>query len=290
MARLPNLLAALVTPFTEDGTIDATAHRTNIRILWEQGLRGFVIGGSTGEGPYLAAGERRELVALARAELGGAGYLLCGICGESTAAALAQTAEAVAGGADGVLVMTPTTLIRGRHDLVAAYFRQVADRSPVPLFVYTVPSVTGYALPVETVTELSRVENVVGVKDSSGDPDRAGALRAGAAEGFHIMVGSSRAIAAARARGADGAITASSNYAAPLVQRVVDQEPGTQDLLTALVSAVETHGIPGTKAAAELMGLQAGWPRRPLQPVTKEVRHELRAELTRLGMEPARFP
>jgi dihydrodipicolinate synthase/N-acetylneuraminate lyase len=283
MNRPPNLLPALVTPFTEDGTIDAAAHSFNVHTLWAQGVRGFLIGGSTGEGPYLDAGERTELVALARAELGDEAHLLCGVSGESTAQAVAQTAEAVAGGADGVLVMTPTTLIRGRDDLVFAHFREVAERSPLPLFVYTVPNVTGYSLPVETITELSRVEGIVGVKDSSGDPDRAGAVRAGVDEGFIIMIGSSRAIAATRARGADGAITASSNYAAALAQQVVDGEPGAQELLTTLVSIVEPNGIPGTKAAAEVMGLRAGWPRRPLRPVEEPVRREIAAGLARPG-------
>lgn len=283
MNRPPSLLPALVTPFTEDGTIDAAAHSFNVRTLWDQGVRGFLIGGSTGEGPYLDAGERTELVALARTELGDDAYLLCGVSGESTAQAVAQAAEAVAGGADGVLVMTPTTLIRGRDDLVFAHFREVAQRSPLPLFVYTVPNVTGYSLPVETINELSRVEGIVGVKDSSGDPDRAGALRAGADAGFVIMIGSSRAITATRARGADGAITASSNYAAALAQQVVDGEPGAQKLLTTLVSIVEPNGIPGTKAAAEVTGLRAGWPRRPLRPVDEPVRRQIAAGLARPG-------
>lgn len=283
MNRLPSLLPALVTPFTEAGGIDAAAHTFNVRTLWDQGVRGFLIGGSTGEGPYLETSERAELVALARAELGADAYLLCGISGESTAQAVAQTAEAGDGGADGVLVMTPTTLVRGRHDLVSAHFREVAERSPLPLFVYTVPNVTGYSLPIEIITELSRVDGIVGVKDSSGDPNRTGELRAGVADGFSIMIGSSRAIAATRARGADGAITASSNYAAPLAQQVVDGVPGAQETLTALVSIVEPNGIPGTKAAAETMGLKAGYPRRPLRPLAEPVRREIAAGLARFA-------
>jgi len=284
MRRPPSLLSALVTPFAGDGSLDTAAHRFNLRTLSEGGVRGFLLGGSTGEGPYLEPGERSELMSQARAELGDSTYLLCGVAAESLWQAVAQIDEAVTGGADAALVVTPTSLVRGRHDLVAAFFREIAVASPLPIFLYTVPNVTGYTLPVETIIDLSHASGIVGVKDSSGEPDRAGAIRAGAPDDFLIMIGSSRAIATGREQGAHGAITASSNYAARLVQRVVDGEPGTQELLTPLVAHIEPNGVPGTKVAAELTGLRVGVLRRPLLPVDPEIARDIAAALG----EPAR--
>jgi len=283
MRRPPSLLPALVTPFAGDGSLDTAAHRFNLRTLSEGGVRGFLLGGSTGEGPYLEPGERSELMSQARAELGDSTYLLCGVAAESLWQAVAQIDEAVTGGADAALVVTPTSLVRGRHDLVAAFFREVAVASPLPIFLYTVPNVTGYTLPVETIIDLSHASGIVGVKDSSGEPDRAGAIRAGAPDDFLIMIGSSRAIAAGREQGAHGAITASSNYAARLAQSVVDGEPRAQELLTLLVAHIEPHGVPGTKVAAELTGLRVGVLRRPLLPVDPEIARDIAAALGELA-------
>ncbi len=80
-----------------------------------------------------------------------------------------QVQEAADAGADSVLVMTPTTLARGRDDAVLRFYRTIADMSPLPVYLYSVPGVTGYNLPIELVWRLSRHEKVVGMKDSSGD-------------------------------------------------------------------------------------------------------------------------
>ena len=214
---LPRTLPALVTAFDDDGELDERAHRSNVSTLADRGVRGFVLAGSTGEGPYFDPGEHLRLVAMTRDELGSAMPIVCGIAGESTRAALDQIREAVAGGADAVLVVTPTTLARGRSPAVVRHYELVADASPVPVLLYSVPAVTGYELPLEAVEAAAEHSNVIGMKDSGADVTRVDALGSLIGGGFVMYAGASRAVFDSMSRGASGAITASGNYASALV-------------------------------------------------------------------------
>ncbi|MCJ7725147.1 MAG: dihydrodipicolinate synthase family protein, partial [Acidimicrobiia bacterium] len=266
----PRLMPALITPFTESGEIDLDAHASNVATLADRGIPGFLIAGSTGEGPYLEPGERRRLIETARAAAPHA-YLMGGVGAESLRGALTQATEAAEGGADAVLAMTPTSLVRGRDALVGGFYRDVADRSPLPVFLYSVPKLTGYELPTEVVADLSSHPAVAGMKDSGGQPVRIPALLEGAAGEFDLYAGATPALSLSIAAGARGGITASSNYAYGLALAVVEAasaSPGdaaaAQARLTRVATAVERHGIAGVKAAAALIGLQAGSLRRPL--------------------------
>ncbi len=201
MRTPPRVMPALVTPFTADGELDLESHRHNLRTLAAEGINGFLIAGSTGEGAYLEPGEREELLRTARHELGRRPFLLGGVVAETERAARAQLAEVAAGGADGALVITPTTLVRNRHPLVKRFYTDLADDAPVPLMLYSVPSYTAYPLPTEVAVELSAHPAIVGMKDSGGDPVRMGDLVAGCTDGFFLFCGSSAALSQAVAAG-----------------------------------------------------------------------------------------
>jgi len=271
----PPVMPALITPFAADGVIDERAHRSNVTVLRARGVRGFLIGGSTGLGPYLDPGERAVLVGAARDELGDDGFLLGGVAGQAVAQAARQCEELAGAGADAALVLTPTLLLRGNHALVAAFFTAVADRSPLPLFLYTVPAVTGYELPIDTAVDLARHPNIVGMKDSGGDVERIPPIL-DAVSAFHIYTGASRSVHDATRNGADGAITASSNYAADLVVKA-RTDAAAQERLTTVSGSVEAYGVPGTYAAAELSGLTPGALRAPLRPLDPASREHVRS-------------
>lgn len=266
MTMPPRTLPALVTPFAGDGAIDEDAHRHNLTTMAGNGVEGFIIAGSTGHGPYLVPGERGVLTRVARETLGAEVYLSCGVQAESIAQAMQQIGEAESGGADTALVMTPTTLIRGNHDKVAAFYERLADASPLPLFMYSVPATTGYQLPIETAAELAKHPNIVGLKDSGAEANRVVPLADAIAGGFIAMAGSSNVVNEFLLHGAHGAITASGNYAAELVSEALDNEYA-QEQLTHLAAAVERFGLAGTYAAAEATGLIPGAMRAPLQPL-----------------------
>lgn len=269
-------MPAIITPFDDNQELDLDAHRHNLSFLGGLGYEGFVLGGSTGEGPLLEPGERRKLVSASREGAGDA-YLLCGINAETNRRAMSQITEAAEGGADAALVLTPTTLSRNRTNFVTAFFQEVADQSPLPVFLYSVPVVTAYSLPQEAVWELALHPNVVGMKDSSGDAIRIQRLLAGLPDNFALYNGSAHSVTLTLAAGAHGVILAAANYVPRLGLEVVaaalETPPGDmkmQHRLTAANDGVARYGIPGVKAAAEMVGLRAGRCRAPLQPVSEE--------------------
>ena len=273
-------MPALVTALDDEGEIDVDAHIGNIGVALDVGAGGVLIGGSTGEGPYLEPGERSKLITSARKEFPDL-VIVAGVFAESMRQAERQICEAADAEADALLVVTPTTLVRGRRESVVDYFESVADTSPLPVFLYTVPNVTGYELPCESVAELAGHHNIIGMKDSGGDTTRLEAIAQIMDESFIVYAGSSRALEDSVERGAYGAITASANYAFVTVASAVAGDSDAQDRLASLVSVVEPHGVPGTKFAASLIGMTPGPARKPLPAVSEEAKSEIRGALQR---------
>ena len=287
---MPTVMPAMVTPFDRDGEIDLEAHRHNVGHLAAAGLSGFLIAGSTGEGPYLEPGERGTLVTAARDE-SAAAFLLCGISAETVRQALTQIEEAFEADADAVLVVTPTTVARGRDAEIEGFYLDVADSSPLPVCLYTVPGVTGYELPVDSIRRISTHAGIVAIKDSGGNPARIGELEGTVGEPFDMFIGASRAVATGLDAGAYGAITASANYAWPILTHLVPAKKANsptvgahQEALDALTATIEPMGLPATKAAAGMVGLREGLPRRPLRPLQRSRHAVVAAALRKAGL------
>ena len=290
MRPLPHTMPALITPFSRSGELDLTAHRHNATRMWDLGLRGALIAGSTGEGPYLEPGERRSLIAAAR-DASPRSFLLCGIHAETVRSAIAAMHEAGEGGADAVLVVTPATLIRHRPDLIEAFFVEITEAAPLPVLLYSVPKVTGVELAESSVASLSSHPRIVGMKDSGGDPIRSSRLVRAAPDDFRLYTGATAAVSLSVAGGAHGAITASANYAPRLVRdtvlaarRSLRAAEALQSRLSVLSTAIETHGIPAVKYAAGRVGFSAGHSRAPLISPPPEVMRIVRRAMTTAGL------
>lgn len=271
----PRYLVALITPFDADGELDLGAHRHNLSTLWKAGIEGFVLGGSNGEGPYLEPGERARLIDVAR-DAAPEAYLMCGIMAESVRAGIAQVEEAA--DADSLLVLTPTTLTRNRLDAVERYFTAIADESPLPVALYSVPNTTAFNLPEESVVRLSEHPNIFGMKDSSGDPVRMQRLLAATPGDFVLWSGSSQALTLILTAGAHGSITGSGNYVPRLVLDTLNlaienpvEARQLQEKLSAISQIVESRGIPAVKVASKVAGLEPGIPRAPLVPPSEDI-------------------
>ena len=281
MSDLPRALPALITAMHPDGAIDVDGHRHNIATMSDRGARGVLLAGSTGEGPYLEPGERRILIEAAR-EVDQEMAIICGVHAESTREALRAVEECAP--ADLVLVVTPTSLVRGRADAVEQFYRDVADASPIRLLLYSVPSVTGWELPTESVEVLAAHPSIVGMKDSGGDPSRITELGSTIEQGFVIYAGASRALAESSRRGAWGAITASANYALADVSLAARGDDQAQRRLTQLSTAVERHGLSGSKVAAASTGLAAGPARLPVLPLSDAAVEDVESALRNMGV------
>ena len=267
----PQIMPAIVTPFDESGDLDLASHRHNVAFLAGDGVEGFVLAGSNGEGPYLESGERNALIGATR-EAAPDAHVMVGVMAESVRQGISQLEEC--GEADTALVMTPTTLTRSRPAAVLGYFKHLIEASLVPVFLYSVPPSTAYSLEVDLVAELAILPKVAGMKDSSGDVVRLQALRNATPDDVILYSGSSPAMSGAIAVGCDGVITGSVNYCHRLVAEVVAaaSTPNAhsrklQARLSALSAAIDGRGVPGVKAAATVNGLRPGLPRLPLAPL-----------------------
>lgn len=281
----PTVMPALVTAFDDEGNLDLANHSYNVSMTLAAGTKGILVAGSTGEGPYLEEGERAAIVAASRRVDSGL-VILCGIFAESSRMAQVQVTEAVDGSADALLVVTPTTLLRGRAAWIVDYYEWIADMSPVPVFLYNVPAVTGYELDLESVAELAGHPNIAGMKDSGGDVTRLEHLASILSNEFIVFAGASRALADSFDRGAYGAITASSNYAFAVVDQAAAGDRDAQKQLLAATSVVEQHGVPGTKHAALLTGMRPGIARPPLPALGSEARRQIREAVAELITTP----
>lgn len=273
-ARVAGVLAAVSTPFDRvTGAVAEDALRTNIAALLADGLAGVVVAGSTGEAPLLDPDEVRRLVAVARDAVPRGRWLLAGTGAEATRQAVALSRAAGAEGADAVLVRPPGYFGAGLGPAqLAAYYRGVADASPVPVLVYNIPKFTRVAIPPAVLTLLAAHPNIAGVKDSSGDIDNFAAYRA-AVPGWSALVGSASLLFAALERGGDGSICAAACFAA---RRCADlfaafragdrgRAAALQEQITPLDRRIVAGlGAAGVKAAMAAAGLYGGPVRAPL--------------------------
>lgn len=288
---LQGIVPALTTPFAS-GAFDPDALRRNVLAFERAGVAGYLVLGSTGETVLLEAEERRLVLDTARAAVPAGRPLIAGVSAESTAAARRGVAQAADAGADAVLLGTPhyfRDLMTG--EAIAAHVRDVAADSPLPLLLYNVPKFTGLALPRSAVRDLSRLERVAGIKESSGDRDYLREVQGSAGPGFRVFCGAPGLVLEALAAGAAGAILAAANVLAePFVRIAALVAAGaTSEAERVLGEIAEParfiageHGVPGIKAAMDLRGLAGGAPRPPLRPVSDDVRAEIADRLAAL--------
>jgi 4-hydroxy-2-oxoglutarate aldolase len=284
-----------VTPFQPGGDLDLSAFAHNVRGHLEAGLDGIVVTGSTGEAALLDERERMSLVDAAREIVPRGRPLIVGTGAESTRMAQRLTRLAADHGADAVLVvaphyygakaMTPTAL--------RLHYTAIADSSPVPVLLYNIPKYMHFALAPQLVAELARHENILGIKDSSGDLELLAGYLQAQSDNFTVLTGNGSTFKQAVGLGARGGILAVSLFAAGLALDIframrdgsaaslAAAEQAQQRLTPPSNRIVGELGVPGVKAALDQIGLRGGAVRSPLLPLgvaeTAEVAQLLRA-------------
>jgi 4-hydroxy-2-oxoglutarate aldolase len=297
MTTLSGILAPVVTPFDADGEVDERAFASNIRAHLAAGVSGIVVTGSTGEAALLDDRERNVLVEVARREVTGGRTLLVGTGAESTRATIARTRAAAERGADAVLVVAPHYYGDAMTpDALQDHYERVADASPLPVLLYTIPKYMHFALPPDVVAQLARHENIVGMKDSSGDAGLFARYLESKSASFQVLTGSGVLYGEALRMGADGGILAVSLFAAELAFDVSRAREGgdvaaaevAQATLTPLAARiVGGMGVAGVKAAMDRVGLAGGAPRAPLRPLAPPARALLDELLRTAELAPA---
>ncbi len=288
------LLVPITTPFDPvTGAPAPVTLRANARTLLAAGAHGIVAGGSTGEAALLDEDEYGHVVEWLRDVVPEDRLLVAGAGRESTRATIAACQVAGDLGADAVLVRAPAYYGASLSSAALAdHFRHVADASPVPVLLYNIPKYTHVALSDQLLAALADHGNIAGAKDSSGDLRNFAAYRA-AAPHWAMLMGSGSHWYAALELGAAGGILALGNFAAPLAVEVwrafaAGDRPAAgavQERLTPLnKGTVGERGVPGVKAAMDLVGLTGGPVRPPLLDLASGERDAVAALLRDAGV------
>ena len=287
---------ALVTPFTATGAVDEKRFRALVERQIAAGVRLLVPCGTTGEAATMTAAEHERLIALTVETARGRAKVLAGAGSNATAATIDRARAARAAGADALLLVAPYYNKPSQAGL-AAHFRAVAhavgDR---PVVLYNVPGRTASNIAATTTLALAReVENIVGVKEASGDLAQIMAILRDRPAGFRVLSGDDAVTLPLIALGADGIVSVVSNETPDLMTNLTESAlrgewETARELHYRLLPLMEANFLesnPGpVKAALAAMGLLEEHFRLPLVPVQEQTRARVRAVLGPLGLLP----
>lgn len=293
--KLAGVLGPVVTTFDETtGELAPIPFRANVRAHLDAGLTGVVVAGSTGEAALLEEHERLRLLEWARAIVPDERWLIAGIGGESTRLTVRRAQEAAERGADAVLVVAPHYYgAQMTPEALATHFRCLADQSPLPVILYNIPKYVHFPLAAGLVHELAAHENVVGIKDSSGDLAQLGAYLEAQSERFTVLTGSGAGLYPAMEMGARGGVLAVGLFAAPIsvsLWRAFTSGDSAaagraQERLVPLARTIVGElGVAGVKAALDFVGLAGGPTRPPLLPLRARERERVADLLRAAGL------
>jgi len=285
------VLTAMVTPFREDGSVDAELAARLAEHLLCNGSDGLVIGGTTGESPTLSWQEQRDLFQAVRQVVAGRAALLAGTGSNCTAEAVEATRAAAELGADGALVVVPY-YNRPPQAGLEAHFRAVSQAAPdLPLMLYNIPGRTGCSLAPETTARLLDCPGIVAFKAASGTTEEVSQLHLLCGDRLAVYSGDDALTLPMLAVGAVGVVSVASHLAGNAIRSMVQSflsgdraaALAAHERLLPLCRALfcTTNPIP-VKAALELEGWPVGPPRLPLLPADPEVRERLHSVLAAL--------
>lgn len=292
---LSGIYPALTTPFDSNGNFSAADFKHNLHRYNQTDLAGYVVLGSTGESVLLSSKETEAVLATAKEAAVSDKRLLAGTGAESTAETIARTKRAADLGYHVALVKTPYYYKPVyKPEVFLTHYRAVADASPIPILLYSVPQFTGVSLETPEILALAEHPNIIGMKDSSGAIQRVVEVVAGAPNSFHMLTGGASVILPALVAGAVGAILAlASAFPEKCValhqlvrQKMFDQARDLQGRLSvASKKVVSENGIAGVKFVMDLRGYRGGIPRPPLLPLSENAK----AAITKVAasLEPA---
>ena len=293
-SRFAGIFTPIVTPFTHSDTIDEAAMRDNVAQWMRTPLDGLVVLGSNGEAAQLDDNEADRLIEIVREGVPSGRTLIAGTGRESTRGTIAATRRAGALGVDGVLVRTPAFFkSQMTADLFVRHYSEVAEASLVPVLLYNVSMFTGVSLQADAVERLAAHPNIVGMKESGSDIGLIAEYVTRTPDDFLVLAGSATTLVHALCAGADGAILALAGILPDACirlralvgeQRIDDARALQHQLIPIAKSVGGTYGVPGLKAALDLIGFRGGPPRPPLRPVGPAVVDTIRDQLAALGI------
>jgi 4-hydroxy-2-oxoglutarate aldolase len=266
----------------------------NLEKWQETPLAGFAVLGSNGEAVFLKEEEKIETWKTARAAIKRDRLFIAGTGCESSMETIELTEKAANLGADAAMVVTPHYYkARMNHRSLMTHYTMIAERSPIPIILYNVPVFTGIDLSAETIIELAQHPNIIGLKESSGNLAKIGQLIHSAGDSFQVLAGSGSFLLPALSVGAVGgvmALAAVAPHQLSELNRYFDRGDLKKareiqlGLIPANAAVTTKFGIPGLKAAMDLIGMYGGPVRPPLLPLEQREKDEVERILREAGI------
>jgi 4-hydroxy-tetrahydrodipicolinate synthase len=283
---------ALVTPFRRDGSLDEPALRALIKRQIDSGVDFLVPCGTTGESPTLTREEHLRVVQIAVELAKGKVAVLAGAGGYNTSEVIALTRELADLGADGILSVTPY-YNKPTQEGLFQHYRAIAEAVALPIILYSVQGRTGVNIEPATVKRLSQIENIVGIKEASGNVSQMAAILNAVPDDFIVLSGDDAITLPVISLGGRGVISVVSNEIPAEMSRLTrlalqGDFTGAREIHRCYhslmeINFVESNPIPVKAAMAEMGLLEAVW-RLPLVPPKAENQARIRAALESLGL------
>lgn len=285
MIKLNGVYPPLPTSFTEDEDLFLSRYEENIQKLCNYDLAGILVLGSNGEMVMLSNVEKKKVYDTARKAIPGGKLMIAGTGAQSTRETISLSVMAYDSGADAVLVLNPS-YYKGQmnSEVLVRFYHDVADNSPAPVIIYNMPANSGLDMDADTILRASQHHNIIGIKDSGGNLVKMATVIKNAKPGFQVFAGSASFLLPALGIGAVGGILALANIAPELCLNIYNSfyEGKHESAKEYQLAAVELNtavtrqwGVPALKAAMDYLGFYGGPVRKPLLPISDEIRKQL---------------
>ncbi|MDP6923217.1 MAG: dihydrodipicolinate synthase family protein [Candidatus Scalindua sp.] len=292
--EIEGVFPPVTTPFDDNGCIVHDHLAENIKRWNETDISGYLILGSNSESVFLNEEERLEIVKTARKSIPPLKRMLVGTGLECTKGTIEFTRRAADCGADIAVVITPHFFKSNMsHEAYMKHYLMVADSSPIPVLLYNVPSFTGLNLEAGTASSLSAHENIIGIKDSSGNVEQLSEIISltGDKE-FSVLTGSSIVLYPSMCVGAAGGIMAITCVLPEKCSDIIrlykdgnhaEAKELQMRLIEPTITVTSRYGVPGLKVAMDLFGYYGGRSRLPLLPIASAEIEEIKNIFTGAG-------
>lgn len=290
--KLGSLLTAMVTPFKADGALDPGQAARLARHLIEIGNEGVVVAGTTGESPTLTDEEKLTLFRTVVEEIGGRATVVAGTGTNDTSHSIELTKEAEKLGVDAIMAVVPY-YNRPPQAGLYEHFRTIAEATSLPVMLYDVPSRTSSSLTPTTVARLAEIDNIVAVKEASGDMEKVSAIRRATPDDFDIYSGDDVLTLPILAIGGTGVVSVAGHVVGRRLRAMIEAfRKG--DVRTATSIHLEllpifsgmflsSNPIP-VKTAVNMLGIDVGPVRPPLCELTDTETQAIRTVLEENGL------
>jgi 4-hydroxy-tetrahydrodipicolinate synthase len=283
-------MPALVTPF-QNGELDTDALKHLVEWHIEQGSNGLVPVGTTGESPTLSHAEHEMVVEIVVNTAAGRVPVIAGAGSNNTTESVSLVEHAKSVGADGALVVTPYYNKPTQRGLIAHY--QAVNKCGLPIIIYNIPGRSIIDMTPETMGELAKLENIIGVKDATGDVVRVSHQRAACGDDFCQLSGEDASALGFNVHGGVGCISVTANVAPKLCAEFQaatlagdwKQALELQDRLLPLHTAIFVEpGLVGAKYALSVLGLCTPDVRSPLTELLPETKTQIEDAMRKVGV------